>query len=325
MSKPQSDNRFETKNSSRRMASGGWDFVGKINFFAGVSIAFMVLAFAVIFTKGFNYGIDFMGGTEVQIRFAQKTDIADVRAFLESKGLDNAQIQTFAGTNDYLLRFDNVNGKDERETNELTKQRNIALTDGIREKFKDRGVEVLGLATVGPQVGAQLKRDSLLAAFYSLLSILIYVAMRFDYNFAPGAVLVLFHNAIISLGVLAVLGREINVQIMAAILTIIGYSLNDSIVVFDRVRENIHVYRDTPLIQIINRAINDTLGRSIVTSVTVLLSVLALWIFADGVIADFAFTMALGVIISCYASIYVAAPLILVFDRVKHVGAVKTA
>jgi preprotein translocase subunit SecF len=180
------------------------------------------------------------------------------------------------------------------------------------------GPEVRRVDSVGPQVGNQLKKNSLLAVFYSLLVILIYVGLRFDYIFAPGAVLCLFHDAIVTLGALAILGKEMNVQIMAAILTIIGYSLNDTIIIFDRVRETIHDYHDRHLPWIINRAINETLSRTIMTSASTFIAVFCLYVFTEGVIKDFALAMCMGIFYGTYSTIYIASPCVILFDRIQH-------
>ena len=172
--------------------------------------------------------------------------------------------------------------------------------------------------SVGPQIGSELKRNGVLAAFYCLLMILIYVGLRFDYKYAPGAVFCLFHDAIITLGIFSLFGREVNVQTLAAILTIIGYSLNDTIVNFDRVRENVTVYRDHNFYTVMNRSLNDVLSRTLLTSVTTLLAVAAMYFLAGGVIRDFAFTLGIGIIVGTYSSIYVASPITLVMDRIQR-------
>ena len=155
----------------------------------------------------------------------------------------------------------------------------------------------------------------MLAIFYSLILILVYVGLRFDYNFAPGACICLFHDSLITLGIFSILGKEINIQILAAILTIIGYSLNDTIVIFDRIRENLTLYKQRELPWIINRSINDTISRTMLTSITTLIAVTSLFIIAGGVISDFAFALGIGVIIGTYSSIYIASPLVILFAK----------
>jgi preprotein translocase subunit SecF len=192
------------------------------------------------------------------------------------------------------------------------------LRAGLEKSFSDKGLEVRRVDSVGPAIGAELKRNGILAALYSFLVILIYVAVRFDYKYAPGAVLCLVHDSLFTLGIFSLIGKEVNTQIMAAVLTLIGYSLNDTIVTFDRIRETAPKNRDKSLKYIINRAINDMLGRTILTAGTTLLACTALYIAAGGVIEDIAFTLIIGILIGTYSSIYVAAPLILVMDKVQR-------
>jgi preprotein translocase subunit SecF len=177
--------------------------------------------------------------------------------------------------------------------------------------------EIRRVDSVGPQVGAELKRNGFLSVFYCLLVILIYVALRFDYKFAPGAVICLAHDAIITMAIFVMTGREVNVPILAAILTLIGYSLNDTIVVFDRIRETAEHYRDKGTSFIINRSINDMIERTLITSGTTFTSALALFLFAGGDVSDIAFAMVIGIFFGTYSSIYVAAPLVLVVDKLK--------
>ena len=285
-------------------------FLEKSPFFGVVSVLLVVVSLFVIFTKGLNYGIDFAGGTEMQVQFSQAISTEEVRTALSELGLGSLQVQSFGEEQEYLIRFETTGDSDE-EINTLITERTQKVGELLSQKFADSSPNVRRTDSVGPQVGNQLKRDGILAVFYSLLLILIYVGLRFDYSFAPGAVACLFHDSLITLGVFSLLGKEINLQILAAILTIIGYSLNDTIVVFDRIRENWQAYPRNPLKWIIDRSLNDTLSRTILTSVTTLMAVLALYSFAGGVIVDFAFALAIGVVIGTYSSLYVAAPLVI--------------
>jgi preprotein translocase subunit SecF len=178
---------------------------------------------------------------------------------------------------------------------------------------------------VGPQVGAELKRNGFLAVFYCLLVILIYVGLRFDYKYSPGAVICLFHDAVITLAIFVLVGKEVNVPILAAILSLIGFSLNDTIVVFDRIRETEDHYRHKSISFIINKAINDMLERTIITSGTTFVSALSLYLFAGGTVSDIAFAICVGIFFGTYSSIYVAAPLILFVDKLKSAKAVAAA
>ncbi|MBX9765979.1 MAG: protein translocase subunit SecF [Bdellovibrionales bacterium] len=297
--------------------SGRFDFVGKMTFFVVLSTVAVVGTLALFFLGKPNYGIDFAGGVELQLKSQQPIEVAEMRDFLRPHGLEEATIQTFKGSNEIVVRFSNLDGQTEKEVNDKTAAKVNEVTEDMKTKFAAKGLEVRGQAAVGPQIGSQLKRNSMLALFYSLLVILIYVAMRFDYEFAPGAVLALFHDAIVTFGVVMLLGREINIQILAAILTIIGYSLNDTIVIYDRIRENIPIYRGVPMRELVNKSINEMLGRSLLTSVTAFLSVICLAVIGGGVIADFATVMAIGIIIGSYSTYYIAVPVVISFQKFK--------
>ncbi len=298
------------------------DFVSWIGVWGAISIGLTVISLILIMTRGLNYGIDFSGGTEVQVKFAQNIHIDEVRSFVEGLGFREPVVQQFAGTEgEYLIRLQAPKGATEKETNEKLKQSIESVQSAIKAKFL--GSEIRRIDTVGPQVGNQLKRNGVLAMFYSILCILIYVGLRFDYKFSPGAVICLLHDAVVTLGVFSLLQKEVNIQIMAAILTIMGYSLNDTIVVFDRIRETFNLYKGRPLKELINKSINDTLNRTILTSFTVFLATLSLYLFAGGVIEEFAFAMLIGVLLGTYSSIYVASPFILLLDKWKTSTATK--
>jgi len=294
-----------------------FDFMGKSKFFAGVSIFLTIASTIFVFIKRFNYGIDFAGGTEIQVKFDKPVTTAMVRSFTNKMNLGGARVQSFGDANEFLIRMDSIKGKNDKETNTLLNALIKKVTSGLTTDFKSENASIRRVDSVGPQVGSELKRNGILAAFYALLSILIYVGLRFDYTFAPAAVFCLFHDAIITLGIFSLFDREVNIQTLAAILTIIGYSLNDTIVNFDRIRENLGNLRDISFYNLINRSVNEVLSRTILTSLTTLLSVAAMYFFAGGVIQDFAFTLGLGVIIGTYSSIYVANPLVLVAERLQ--------
>jgi len=296
---------------------GRFDFFALAPMMGGLSLLGMIISLVLIFTKGFNYGIDFAGGTEVQVKFAQAVNSDDLVKLAGDVGFKNVSVQSFGDTHEYLIRTEALQGETEKEANNQLHGMIVKLESELKSKFQLPADGMRRVDTVGPQIGNELKRNGLLAAFYSFLVILIYVAMRFDYKYAPGAVICLVHDALLTLGVFALLGRELNVQIMAAVLTLIGYSLNDTIVTFDRIRETIPTFRDYGLKFIINRAINDMLGRTLLTAGTTMLAVVALMIWGGGVIADIAFTLAIGIVVGTYSSIYVAAPLILVMEKFK--------
>lgn len=296
---------------------GRFDFVGGIGLFGGISLLLVILSFVYLGVKGITYGIDFRGGTEIQIKYAQAVSIDEVRSAVSSLNLGDVGVQSLDDEHEFLVRFQGKQGATDKETNEILNQAIADVRTAIVDKFAAKGPEVRRVDSVGPQVGAELKRSGFLAVFYSLLIILIYIGFRFDYKYSPGAVLTLFHDAIITLAIFEMTGREVNLPILAAILTLIGYSLNDTIVVFDRIRETEADARDKGWGFIINKAINDTLGRTIVTSGTTLVSSAALAIFADGTVADIAFAITIGVAFGTYSSIYVAAPMIIFMEKLK--------
>jgi preprotein translocase subunit SecF len=296
---------------------GRFDFVGPLNLFVGISIVLVIASLLYLTVRGLPYGIDFAGGTEVQVKFQEKVSIETLRKWVDSMQLSNVGVQEFGEGSEFIIRFQTASGKSEKETNELQNQSQKRLREALENEFSAQKPEIRRVDSVGPQVGSELRTNAYLAVFYCLLVILVYVGIRFDYKYAPGAVLCLFHDAIITLAIFVLVGKEINVPILAAILTLIGYSLNDTIVVFDRIRETAGLFKDRGIRFIINRAINDTLERTLITSGTTFVSSLALWIFADGTVSDIAFAICLGIFFGTYSSIYVAAPIVIWLDQFK--------
>lgn len=297
---------------------GRFDFVGKVNIFGGISVLLVLVSLVYLGVKGISYGIDFSGGTEVQVRFAQNVSIDELRSMVEELKVPNADLQSFGGdVSEYIIRFRVEQGLSDKEANDRQNELVAQLRAGLDSKFQVQQPEVRRVDSVGPQVGGELKRNGFLAVFYCLLIILIYVALRFDYKYAPGAVICLFHDAVITLAIFIAVGKEVNIPILAAILTLIGYSLNDTIVVFDRIRETEGVFGERGIRFVINRAINDMLERTIITSGTTFVSALCLYIFADGTVSDIAFAMCVGIFFGTYSSIYVAAPFALLMEKMK--------
>lgn len=282
------------------------NFLKLTPFFLILSSLLVIISFFIINKKGFNYGVDFAGGTEIQIQFKNSVKDLEVRNFLATQKLKNFNVQSFNENNEFLIRLDS-----------LSDQKLKLLSKNFKSYFKSKGFLLRRVDSVGPQIGSELKKKGLLALIYSLLIILIYVGLRFDYEYAPGAVICLFHDTIITLGIFALLQREVNLQTLAAVLTIIGYSLNDTIVTFDRIRENLSLYRDKLFPWVVNRSLNDVLSRTILTSVTTGLAVCAMYFWADGVIRDFAFTLGIGIIVGTYSSIYIASPLVQFMAKFK--------
>lgn len=298
---------------------GKFDFVGKVGIFGGISALLVVISLVYLGIRGITYGIDFAGGTEIQVKFQDQVGIEKVREMSEKLVLLNVHVQGFGDQSEFIIRFQSEQGKTDKETNDKQNASVAKLKEAINTQFGSAKPDIRRVDSVGPQVGSELKRNGFLSIFYCLLVILIYVALRFDYKYAPGAVVCLFHDAVITLGIFVLVGKEVNVSILAAILTLIGYSLNDTIVVFDRIRETEHMYQDKGIKFIINKAINDMFERTLITSGTVFTSAIALYIFAGGTVSDIAFAICIGIIFGTYSSIYVAAPLILFMEKLKLV------
>lgn len=296
---------------------GRFDFVGKTWLFGGISLVLVVASLIYLGVHGITYGIDFKGGTEIQVKFEKQVVIDDLRKAIDDLKLGEVGVQSFGEGNEFIVRFQGKQGANDKETNEILNNDITKIRETITGTFAASSPDIRRVDTVGPQVGAELKRNGLLAVFYCLLVILIYVALRFDYKFAPGAVLCLFHDAVITLAVFVAVGKEVNVSILAAIMTLIGFSLNDTIVVFDRIRETEGNYRDKGFGFVINRSINEMLVRTIITSGTTFISALCLYIFADGTVEDIAFSICIGIFFGTYSSIYVAAPLVLLMEKMS--------
>lgn len=301
---------------------GKFDFIGKVGIFGGFSLVITIAALIYLAVHGINYGIDFKGGTEIQVKFNGGVTIDHVRESIDGMSLGEVGVQSIGDGNEFVVRFQGVQGKTDKETNEILNKSISEVKEKITTSFSTQNPDFRRVDTVGPQVGGELKRSGLLAMFYCLLVILIYVAIRFDYNYSPGAVACLFHDAVITLAIYIFVGKEVNIPIMAAILTLIGFSLNDTIVVFDRIRETEHKYRKEGFAFIINKSINDMLGRTLITSGTVFVSSLCLYFFAGGVVSDIAFALCIGIFFGTYSSIYVAAPMILITDKLRGKHAV---
>ena len=282
------------------------NFLGPAKFLTPLSVLLSFVALAGIISFGFVYGIDFAGGNEAQVRFQKNITAEEIRQTLNRKGLKNPTVQKFGTENEFLIRLEAAS--EEQQNIEKLK----TLTETLNSSFKQQGIEIRRIDSVGPQIGKELRRNGILALIYSLLMILIYLGLRFDSKYAPSAVFCLFHDAMITMSLFSFFRLEVNVQTLAAILAIIGYSLNDTIVTFDRIRENSQILGNKKsFFDICNQSLNEVLSRTLLTSVTTLLALLAMYNFADGVIKDFAFTLSIGIFIGTYSSIYIATPLLL--------------
>jgi len=284
------------------------DFIGKRKFALIVSTVMIIVSLGALATKGLNFGIDFTGGTLVEVRFDKAPAIVDVRAAISPKGFGNAVIQEFGSPEEIMIRVQNRDAENSSVSS-------TAILDGLSEKFGADAIEMRRIEFVGPQVGEELTRAGIMAVLISMLAILIYVTFRFEFRFALGADAALLHDITIVLGLFSLTGKEFSLPVIAALLTVIGYSLNDTIVVFDRIRENFAANRKrknpNDENSVVNGSINQTLSRTLMTSVTTLLVVLTLFILGGEVIHDFAFALIAGILVGTYSSIYVASPVML--------------
>lgn len=277
---------------------------------SGILIGASIIS--VIIHGGLNYGIDFAGGTLVQVKFSEPTQVETIKENLASIGLDRSLVQRFGerGENEYLIRVE----KSLSDLEGLSGQ----IAEALQEAYGKDGVEIRRTEMVGPKVGKDLKRKGILAIVYALIGILIYISWRFkSFIYAVGAIVALAHDVMITVGVFSIANKEFTLPIVAAILTIIGYSLNDTIVVYDRIRENRRKMRREPFAKVMNSSINETLGRTLLTSLTTLTVVVILLVFGGGVIHDFAFALMIGILAGTYSSIFVASPIILTWQERK--------
>ncbi|MGC9518086.1 MAG: protein translocase subunit SecF [Desulfuromonadaceae bacterium] len=286
------------------------DFIGKRRYAAVVSVVLILVGLAALIVRGGpNYGVDFAGGTVVQLRFEKPTNAAHLKDLLVPDVLGSAQVQRFGDEdNEFLIRAE--------ESDDGLQGMRTMLMQKLEAEFGADGVELRRMEMVGPQVGKDLRKQGLLAIVYAMIGILIYISWRFELRFAVGAIVALIHDVVLTFGAFSLFDKEIGLPIIAAFLAIIGYSLNDTIIVYDRIRENRGRYNDKGFPTIINRSINETLSRTLMTSLTTLLVVLSLFIFGGGVIHDFAFALLVGVIVGTYSSIFIASPILLAWDRV---------
>jgi len=281
------------------------DFVGKRKFAMIFSAVLLVLSIASISFQGLKFGIDFTGGTLIELGYEKTADLEDIRLKLSEGDFKGTNVQYFGSDTEVLIQL---------EPQEVSSAK---LSSSIIRMLGD-GIDVRRVEFVGPKVGEELTNDGGLAMLYALIGILIYVAFRFEYRFALGSIAALVHDVIITLGIFSILQIEFDLTVLAAILAVIGYSLNDTIVVFDRIRENFLSTRQVEAGPIINEALNQTLSRTLITSLTTLLVLLALFYLGGEVIHSFAGALLIGVIIGTYSSIYVASSMILALGISKE-------
>ena len=268
--------------------------------------ALALLTIILLPTKGLNFGIDFQGGTMIEVRMpGEAADIGAMRSTLNDLGLGEVALQTFGSESDVLIRV-------ERQDGEQAEQ--LAAVDQVKQSLNENFGDEISYRRgefVGPKVSGELFRAGAEAVLFALMAILAYIWFRFEWQFAVGSIVALVHDVMLTLGIFSLLGLEFNLATVAALLTIVGYSLNDTVVVFDRVRENLRKYKKMLLPDLLDRSLNDTLARTLMTSVTTLLALAALFIFGGPVIRDFTFALIWGVLIGTYSSMFIASPILL--------------
>ena len=266
-----------------------------------VSSFLFLLSLISIFTKGLNLGIDFTGGSLIEVRFEEKISLNNLRSEMNNLDLGEIQLQTIGEENDVVIRVQDKNN------DAITQTKTIEV---IKNSLKDKSVDYRRTEFVGPKVGGELVNAGIIAVIFSLIGILFYIWLRFQWNFAIGAIIALIHDVILTLGFFSVLQLEFNLATVAAVLTIAGYSINDTVVIYDRIRETMRKYKQITFDEIINLALNGTLSRTLMTSLTTLLALTALFIFGGVVISSFIIALIWGVFIGTYSSLYVASPIL---------------
>jgi len=283
-----------------------YKFYSKLNL---LSLILIILSVFILLFKGLNFGVDFKGGTLIEIRSENsEVNISDMRQSLLNMNLGDVTVKKFGKENDYLVKIEITKFDDEN----FIKSINDKLSTDLNAEMNFRRVE-----NVGPKVSSELLKAGLLAISLSLAAMLFYIWIRFEWQFSLGAIIAIIHDVIITLGIFSLLSYEVNLSIVAAVLTIVGYSMNDTVVIFDRVRENLKKYSKISISEISNISTNETLSRTLITSLTTLLALLSIYIFGGEILKGFSFAMIIGVIIGTYSSIFVATP-ILNYTRVNQ-------
>jgi len=285
------------------------DFMSQRKIALVFSAVLIVVSIVSLSTRGLNFGLDFTGGTLIEVGYPSAPDTNDVRENLASAGFDSV-VQTFGAATDIVVRI--PPGEDEESNAELSTRVLAALSQGVEGEIEMRRVEF-----VGPQVGDELANQGILAVIYAMVGVFLYVMFRFQWRFSVGAVAALLHDIIISMGIISFVQIEFDLTVVAAILAVVGYSLNDTIVLFDRIRENFPRYRKREPVDVVNTSINETLSRTLMTSTTTLMVLIALFIFGGEIIHGFAFTLIVGIVVGTYSSIYVASTALLMLGVSK--------
>lgn len=285
-----------------------YNFVGKFPIAVALSCVMVLGSIFLFISKGLKYGVDFTGGAEIQVAFEQDVKLADLRGALSKEGFESSQVTSFGEVkNNYLIKVNSKEGNLNATTDKITKM--------LNSNFADRTPRIDKTDIVGPKAGEQLRISGFQAMAWALLMIMIYIALRFDYKYSPGAIVALIHDILIIIGVFVIFGREFSLQVVGALLAVIGYSVNDTVVVYDRVREQEEKSVGKSLKEQINIALNETLTRTLLTSLTTFIVAGVMFFMGGSGIENFFFVICLGVIIGTYSSIFVAAPTIIFLDK----------
>lgn len=300
------------------------DWMGKAKYFYALSAIFLLAGWISIFAKGgLYYGIDFKGGTNVDVRFTQPHGTDEIRKALTTQGLGKSEIQATgtalgSGTSNEFLIFVEEKAGSEQEELDASKAQVLAA---LRSEYGPGSFEIRGAEIIGPKVGAELRTQAVWVTLCALGGMLVYIAFRFEWVFGAAAVLAVFHDVLITLGFFSLLHFEISLTVIAALLTLVGYSMNDTIVIFDRIRENNRLLRREPFAHVVNKSINQTLSRTILTSGLTFLTVLVLFLMGGQVLRAFSFALVVGIVVGTYSSFGIAAPLVVWWHRWKDQGA----
>lgn len=278
-----------------------FDFINNRRMAYIISTVIILVGLISIIFQGFNYGIDFAGGTLLQIRFDKSVSTTELRNVLSEFNLSQSTIQNLS-ENEFVIRTEKIDSEQRKE-----------ILSAFRENLA--GLDVLRVESVGPAIGENLKKLALSALFFAFIGIILYITMRFEFKFSIVSILALLHDCLIVLGIFSLLQKEITISVMAAVLTIIGYSLNNTIVILDRLRENIKFKTREPFENLINRSINQSLSRTINTALTTIIPVLALYFFGGNILSDFALALFIGMVAGTYSSIFIASPLLLEWNK----------
>jgi len=294
-----------------RILKGGTDIkfmkIKKLTLF--ISSILFLLSLGAVFFKGLNLGIDFTGGNLIEVRFKENPDLNNLRIQMNKLDLGEIQLQSIGNKNDIVIRVQEKKNSDNKK---------IETIQIIKDSLNDKSVEYRRTEFVGPKVGDELVKAGVIAVIFSLIGILVYIWLRFQWNFALGAIIALIHDVILTLGFFSIFQFEFNLATVAAVLTIAGYSINDTVVIYDRIRESMRKYKQISFDEVINISLNGTLSRTLMTSLTTLMALLALFIFGGIVISSFIIALIWGVLIGTYSSLYVASPILTYLKQEKR-------